>query len=160
MFPRFLVLALCLSCLSIVPAVAETMDDGKGRFAMSPVEGGFLRLDKESGAVASCARTAEAWVCNPVEDHAAVQNETLAKLELENQALKNRVKNLEESLETGKPPASPDATPGPPGGKMQLPSEEEVDKALDYAERMFKKFRDRLGRLDKSTPPGDGSGRL
>lgn len=160
MVPRFLAYAACFSCLSILPATAEPMDDAKGRFAMSPVEGGFLRLDKETGAVALCARKAEAWVCNAIEDHAAVQNETLAKLELENQALKSRVKNLEESLETGKPPAAPETTPGPPGGKMQLPSEEEVDKALDYVERMFKKFKDRLGRLDKSTPPTDGTGRL
>ena len=160
MAARFLALASCLGYLSILPAAAEPMNDAKGRFAMSPVEGGFLRLDKETGAVALCARKAEAWACNAIEDHAAVQNETLAKLELENQALKNRVKSLEESLETGKPPVAPDATPGPPGGKMQLPSEEEVDKALDYVERMFKKFRDRLGRLDKSVPPADGSGRL
>ena len=33
---------------------------------------------------------------------------------------------------------------------MQLPTEEEVDKALDYAERMFKKFRDRLQK-DRTT---------
>ena len=160
MFHRSIAYAACFSCLSILPAAADPIDDAKGRFAMSPVDGGFLRLDKETGAVALCARKEEAWVCNPVEDHAASQNEKVAKLELENRDLKGRVKSLEDSLETGKPPVLPDGPPGPPGGKMQLPSEEEVDKALDYVERMFKKFRDRLGRLDKSAPPADGSGRL
>ena len=35
----------------------------------------------------------------------------------------------------------------PPPEKLQLPTEEEVDSALDYVERMFKKFRDRLRNL-------------
>ena len=41
-----------------------------------------------------------------------------------------------------------------PKPKLELPSEEDVDKALSYMERMFKKFRDKLKELDK-----DGSGK-
>ena len=34
-------------------ALAETAADSSGRFTMSPVDGGFLRLDKQTGAVAN-----------------------------------------------------------------------------------------------------------
>ncbi len=42
---------------------------------------------------------------------------------------------------------------GPPGGKMQLPTDQEVDQALDYLERVYKKFRDHVKDLDKPQAP-------
>ena len=44
---------------------------------------------------------------------------------------------------------APPPVAGPPAEKFQLPTEEEVDSALDYVERMFKKFRDRLRNLEQ-----------
>jgi hypothetical protein len=133
-------------------AAADTADNSVGRFTMSPVDGGFLRLDKQTGAVAMCARTGTAWGCTPVEDHtpAAAEME-LSKLEQENKDLKDRIKALEETLET-KPPLN-----GPPGGKVQLPTDQEVDQALDYLERVYKKVRDRMKDLDKPLPPEDAA---
>lgn len=147
---------LCLSAAALQFEVqAETRDDGKGRYTMSPVEGGVLRLDKDTGAMALCTRRNEKLVCDPVDDRTVADNGQLAKLEAENRALKDRVKALEEGAARGdsaKPPEAPD-------NKMQLPTEEEVDKALDYAERMFKKFRDRLQKADPAQPkPKSGEG--
>jgi hypothetical protein len=131
-------------------AAADTADNSVGRFTMSPVDGGFLRLDKQTGSVAMCARTGTTWGCTPVEDHtpAAAEME-LSKLEQENKDLKDRIKALEETLET-KPPLN-----GPPGGKVQLPTDQEVDQALDYLERVYKKVRDRMKDLDKPLPPAE-----
>jgi hypothetical protein len=150
-------LALSLGCILLMgaAAVADTPEDGKGRYAMSPVEGGVLRLDKETGALSLCTRKADHWACDTVEDRTKVIDEKVARLETENQSLKDRLKSLEDSLATGKPAqgqAQADI-------KIQIPSEEEVDKALDYVERIFKKFRDRIGRLEKpepSKPQGQG----
>jgi hypothetical protein len=36
-----------------------------------------------------------------------------------------------------------------------LPSEEEVDQALDYMSRVYKKIRDHIKDLDKPLPPGE-----
>jgi len=151
-----LVIALALTGT----AAADTPDEANGRYAMSPVDGGFLRLDKQTGAVAMCAGSGGDWACKPVEDRTvtAPSNE-MSKLEDENKALKERVKALEESLESGKaPPPSEGPLAGPPGGKTQLPTEEEVDQALDYLEHVYKKVRDRIKELDKPLPPaGDGN---
>ena len=129
-------------------AVADTADNASGRFTMSPVDGGFLRLDKETGAVAMCARSGTAWACTPVEDHTpAAAAAEVSKLERENRDLKDHIKALEDSLDTKIP------LEGPPGGKAQLPTEQEIDQALDYLERVYKKVRDRVKDLDNPLPP-------
>jgi hypothetical protein len=142
-------LVIAFGCIALAAgvAIAEAPDDSKGRFAMTPVEGGFLRLDKETGSVSLCTRKAEHWMCDLVEDRTRTIDDKVARLETENQSLKERLRSLEDSLSTGKPTAKQ------PDVKIQIPSEEEVDKALDYVERMFKKFRERIGRIDKPLPP-------
>ena len=143
-------------------ARGEDASDNRSRYSMSPVEGGQLRLDKETGAVALCARKGETWTCEPVEDKAKTIEEKLKQLEDENKELKNHIANLDAMLDKD----LKGGDKGPPAGSMQIPSEEDVDKALDYVERMFKKFRDRLQKLEKPAPDaapapeGEGGGRL
>ena len=86
-------MALKTSCAAVLAvlaltgsAAAETPDVSNGRYTMSPVDGGFLRLDKQTGAVAMCARSSGDWACNPVQDHtAAAPSNELSKLEEENE---------------------------------------------------------------------------
>jgi len=141
-------------------ALAETAADSSGRFTMSPVDGGFLRLDKQTGAVAMCARVANDLACKAVDDQTkAASSDELSRLEAENKELKDRVKALEESLETGKPtpPGGGPLAEGPPGGKAQLPTDEEVDQALDYLSRVYKKVREHIKDLDKPLPPDEAA---
>lgn len=169
--------------LAMSSAHAETVKpelDG-GRYSMSPVDGGFLRLDKQSGTVSMCAKSGADWSCKPITEQGgaapANSSEELSKVEKENLDLKARVKALEETLETegsaplappSRPPQANDGFPppdGPPGGKIErLPTEEEVDQALDYVERVYKKIRDRIknldGPLDKTTPVEPPKGAL
>jgi hypothetical protein len=139
----------------VTNATAETAVTDKGRYTMTPVEGGFMRLDTETGSVALCTRKGETWSCEPVSDKSGSNsgtNENASKLEAENKALKERLKNLEAPGAT--PPADTLPAPAetPPGGVSKLPTEKEVDEALDYVERMYKKFRDRLQKI--GPPPG------
>ncbi len=140
-------------------AVAETPADSSGRFTMSPVDGGFLRLDKQTGAVAMCARTGNDWACKPIEDQTkAASSDEFSRLQTENKELKDRVKALEESLETEKPaPGGGPLAEGPPGGKAQLPTDEEVDQALDYLSRVYKKVREHIKDLDKPLSPDEAA---
>jgi len=56
--------------------------------------------------------------------------------------------------------ARPDSDPGipPPKPELQLPSEEEVDQAIDYLESMIRKFRERFEDFGEKTRPGRGPG--
>ena len=154
-------------CAALVgSAAADPATDGaKGRYTMTPVEGGLMRLDTETGAVALCTRKAETWVCDPVDDRSAASGDK-AKLEAENKALRDHIKELEASAANSKTTPGNGYPTDPPGGVTKLPTEEEVDKAMDYVERIFKKFRDRIQKLDHppanpAPKPGeDGKGAL
>jgi len=129
----------------IVPAIAlvglgaagVSGQERQGRYTMSPIDGGFARLDTETGAMSTCARRDGKWVCEPMGDEVEAMRRELEKLRAENQRL---------SALSGEP-KSDEAEP--PGKQLELPSEEDVDKAFDYVERMFRKFRERIERLEK-----------
>lgn len=147
---RLLASAL-LAALATIPAAAQTRDaprDAPGRYTMQPVDGGFLRLDTQTGAVAMCRPGAGGAVtCQPADGEQTLAAE-VARLRAENIELKAEIKRLEAIAGVGRP-----AAPGtePPAEKFQLPSEQDVDQALDYVERMYKKFRDRLRNLESDT---------
>lgn len=149
---------LLLTPLLVTASVADPPEAPAGRFTMSPVDGGFLRLDRQTGSVAMCAKSGNDWACKPVADQGAnAATADLSRLEAENRDLKGRVKELETLLET-RPPAPPPAGPfaeGPPGGKAQLPTDEEVDQALDYLSRVYKKVREHIRDLDKPIQPDE-----
>lgn len=139
---------ICFAGAAAFPAMAQAPDDGKGRYALSPVDGGVLKLDKETGAVSLCANKSGGWTCEAVKDAGTPGD--VARLESENKELKARVKALEDDA------AATGAPLEPPAPKAQLPTEEEVDKALDYVENIFKKFRDRIRKYENAPPsPGD-----
>ncbi|HML30269.1 MAG TPA: hypothetical protein PKE16_15830 [Hyphomicrobium sp.] len=152
---------LALSTLPILAAtsVAEPSSSVPERFTMSPVDGGFLRLDKQTGAVAMCAKSGMTWACKPVEDQTASASENkLSRLEAENRELKDRLKELEDLVEArppGAPPLNGPAVGEGAGGKAQLPTDEEVDQALDYISRVYKKIRDHVRDLDRPLPPDE-----
>lgn len=143
----FIALTALMAIAGTLPARAEPTADDKGRYTMTPVEGGFMRLDTETGAVAMCTRKADAWACEAVSDKTA-SGDDKAKIDAENKELKERIKALEDSMASGKPPSEGGYPSEPPGGISRLPTEEEVDKALDYVERMFKKLRDRVQKFE------------
>jgi hypothetical protein len=121
-----------------------------GRFTMQPVDGGYLRLDTATGDMSLCAPSGGAFECRPVKDDRDLQSE-IARLSEENKELKAEVKRLEDMLGL-------DGGERRPAPKFELPSEEDVDKALTYLERMFKKFRDKLKELDKPLEPKNEKG--
>ena len=133
--PRILFSAIALALL--IGAAPDT-DQAGGRYRMTPAEGGaFLRLDTQTGAMSVCQRKDGRWACEAVPDERRA-------LETEIDRLKSEVRRLEELL------ALPD--PGTPDGKraqrsgpkLSLPSEEDIDRAMDYAQRMMRKFKDRM----------------
>jgi len=110
----------------------------QGRFAMSPVENGFVRLDTETGAMSFCAQKDSRWTCELMADEAKAIQDEVARL-------RDEVRRLREQA------AAPESAPADerPGRKLELPTEEEVDKALDYFENIFKKFRERIEKFER-----------
>jgi len=133
--PRIVFSAIALALLI---GAAPDADQAGGRYRMTPAAGGaFLRLDTQTGAMSVCQRKDGRWACEAVPDERRA-------LETEIDRLKSEVRRLEELL------ALPD--PGTPDGKraqrsgpkLSLPSEEDIDRAMDYAQRMMRKFKERM----------------
>lgn len=142
---RRIIAAVALVCLT-APVVAN---DKPGRFMMSPIDGGFVRLDTETGAMALCKRAGDSWDCTAMADSSKSLQQEADRLAAENKELKAEVRRLEEVLGLdGEKKDAPGKRAERPGGDFRLPSEQDVDKAIDYVERMFKKFRDKLKELD------------
>jgi hypothetical protein len=147
---------------SASPGLAQ---DRPGRFVMSPVDGGFARLDTETGTMSLCkaqpkdAVATSGWACQPMADAAADAQARVRKLEGENKDLRAEVKRMEDllGLNGDKPKAEDkqaEQRPGGPGGGLNLPSEQDVDRALSYLERMVKKFHDTMKRLEGESRRG------
>jgi hypothetical protein len=150
--PRILFSAIALALLV---GAAPDADQAGGRYRMTPAEGGaFLRLDTQTGAMSVCQRKGRQMGLRGCARRAPERWRT------EIDRLKSEVRRLEELL------ALPD--PGTPDGKraqrsgpkLSLPSEEDIDRAMDYAQRMMRKFKERMREFQGQRPaePLGGAG--
>ena len=142
-------LAVCALATSVAAA-----GDPPGRYTMSPAEGGgFVRLDSQTGQMALCRQRDQQWACQDMAAPGPAVGEELARLRTENQTLKSEIRKLEEMMMGDDKRASGRRAERPGGEGFKLPSEQDVDQAMDYLGRMLRKFRDKIKELD-----GDGKG--
>jgi hypothetical protein len=120
---RTALLALAVSATTafLPPAMAQT----PGRFTFQPVEGGMMRLDTETGHVSHCTKAGDSFACRSVADDRTAMQDEIDRLKRENEQLR---------LSAGKP-ANPGVT-----GRLQLPSEEDIDKAMGLFEKMMRRM--------------------
>ncbi len=122
-------------------------DDQSGRYTLAPTEGGFVRLDRETGAMSFCTGKEGDWTCRPMADAEDKLKSRVDELEAENKALREQ-----KSADAEPPPpvgALPDSVPPAPPGDLPVPTEKDVDKLFDYVEGMMKKFKERIKRLER-----------
>jgi hypothetical protein len=110
----------------------EADDAANGRFVMTPVAEGFLRLDTRSGQVSLCTLTAGQAQCRASADERAALEAEIDRLARENAALKGQAPKSAQNPKT----AADD-------------EERRFDRALDRAERFLRRmmqiFRDSSG---------------
>lgn len=119
------------------PAFAQVIDTSKlppdgenGRFTMSPVEGGVMRLDTRTGKVSVCRQRGEAWACEAAADDRTAYEQEIARLQ-------DKVAKLEGELRTGDKP------------EMKLPSDADVDKAMTFFENILRRFKSMIDNLQR-----------
>lgn len=124
-----LVLAPVPALAGETPAIVAPEGD---RFALQPIEGGFLRMNKETGALSYCVAKDGVSVCRLGADERAALEAEIERLRAENLRLKAAAAQSRPST---------------------LPSEQEFEKALSFTERFLK----RIMRLFKEEAPSDGT---
>lgn len=161
-------LAVALAAVGVLAPIADvraqvTPDTENGRFALSSVPEGFLRLDTRTGAVSTCSSIKENWVCRVVPDERAALDTEIGRLQADNKKLKEQLaqrdtvagktdaplsKEDRKDLDQKSAQASPDKKTEP---QLSLEHEKLLalidrvwDRLIDMAVRLQKKLSEKI----------------
>ena len=124
--------AAALALLLAGSAMAQ--ESTPGRYTMTPVGEGMLRLDTQTGAISRCMRTSDNWVCKSVaDDRLALENE-IDQLSIENQRL--RAKLAQSGI---KPP--PEQKTEPDNPDSWLPDDKHFEEFMSFFEKIMRRFK-------------------
>lgn len=133
-----MLLAATILAPSTLAAPAIAQDGGTDRYTLEKSESGFVRLDRQTGAMTLCTEAEGILTCRMGADERAAYDTDLARLE-------KRVTALEQQL-SGERPAI-----GEP-----LPSDAEIDRSIGIMERFMRAFfnlvQEFRGEEDKPAP--------
>ncbi|TPP09743.1 hypothetical protein [Rhizobium glycinendophyticum] len=117
---------LLLAVTSLAPlrfaAPVLAQDGVADRYTLEKSDSGFVRLDRQTGAVTLCTEAEGTLTCRMGADERAAYDADLARLE-------KRVEALEQQLASGRPAAS-----------APLPSDAEIDRSIGIMERFMRAF--------------------
>jgi hypothetical protein len=152
--------------LGIGAARAQSMPDTeKGRYSLSTVPDGVIRLDTRTGAVSSCSNNGNGWACYSVPDERAALDAEIGRLQADNEKLKAELATREpvvsgkideplpKSDSLKKP--EPKVAEGERKIEIPLPSDQDMDRMMSFVERAWRRLVDMANRMQK-----DVSGRI
>ncbi|GLK68488.1 hypothetical protein [Hansschlegelia plantiphila] len=147
----FAVAALAAT-LTLPPAWAAPPPGGD-RFQIQPAEGGFLRLDRETGATSFCAASGDGYACKPVSEAGTPPDASeIARLEARVAALEAQVRQSPSGLPPA-PPLPPGDGPQAKDPKLDLPSDEQFDRVTSFIERALRRLKRFADEMQKEDPP-------
>lgn len=153
------VLAMTLAAMSGRDAHAQGAPDTEnGRYTLSPVTDGFLRLNTRNGEVSICTNK-NGWTCRLVPDERTALDTEIGRLQGDNKQLREQL--AQQGTVTGKTDAplakedskkSAQAVPdgkSQPDGKIELQLSPEHEKLLALIERVWERLIDMANRMQK-----------
>ena len=72
-------------------AAQSAPDSENGRYSMTPIPEGVLRLDTRTGTVSTCTRNGAGWACYAVPDERTALDAEIGRLQAEVETLKGRL---------------------------------------------------------------------
>jgi hypothetical protein len=150
-------LTVCLGAFGL--AEAQSVEIENGRYALSPVADGVIRLDTRTGAVSTCNNSGAGWACYAVPDERAALDAEIGRLQSENEKLKAQLAAREPTV-TGKideplpktdslKPGAPKAAEGERKIEIPLPSERDVDRMMSFLEQAWRRLIEMAQRMQK-----------
>src|ERR1700722_189646 len=106
-FPTSIAAMTLISWLGVFPAgmtnaAAQSLPDAEnGRYALSPVTDGVIRLDTRTGAVSTCSNSGAGWACYTVPDERAAPDAEIGRLQTDNEKLRAQLASRDPTV-TGK----------------------------------------------------------
>jgi hypothetical protein len=149
---------LCLGGDGAVAAQAMP-DSENGRYALSPVADGVVRLDTRTGAVSTCSNTGAGWACYAVPDERAALDAEIGRLQADNEKLKAELAAREPTVpgkidepmpktDSLKKP-EPKVAEGERKIEIPLPSDRDMDRMMSFLEQAWRRLVDIANRMQK-----------
>jgi hypothetical protein len=141
-------------------ALAQTMPDNEnGRYTLSPVADGVIRLDTRTGAVSTCT-TGIGWACYAVPDERAALDAEIGRLQADNEKLKAELAAAREPTVTGKideplpktdslKKPEPKVAEGERKIEIPLPSDRDMDRMMSFLEQAWRRLVEMANRMQK-----------
>jgi len=152
------VLIVCLGGFG--PATAQSVPEFEnGRYALSPVADGVIRLDTRTGAVSTCNNSGAGWACYAVPDERAALDAEIGRLQSDNEKLKAQLAAREPTV-TGKideplpktdslKKDEPKVADGERKIEIPLPSDRDVDRVMSFLEQAWRRLVEMANRMQK-----------
>src|SRR5712671_256477 len=151
-------LMLCLGGDGAVAAQAMPESDN-GRYALSPVADGVIRLDTRTGAVSTCSNPGMGWACYAVPDERAALDAEIGRLQTDNEKLKAELAAREPTV-TGKidepmpktdslKKAEPKVAEGERKIEIPLPSDRDMDRMMSFLEQAWRRLVEMANRVQR-----------
>jgi len=141
-------------------AAAQSIPDSEnGRYALSSVADGVIRLDTRTGAVSTCSNTSMGWTCYAVPDERAALDAEIGRLQADNEKLKAELAAREPTV-TGKideplpktdslKKAEPKVADGERKIEIPLPSDRDMDRMMSFLEQAWRRLVEMANRMQK-----------
>jgi hypothetical protein len=151
----------------MVGVAAQSLPDSEnGRYTMSPVADGVVRLDTRTGAVSTCNNTVTGWACYAVPDERAALDAEIGRLRTEIDKTKSELEKLKADLASREPGVSgkieetlpksdslrePEskAAEGERKFEIPLPSDRDLDRVMSFLERAWRRLIEMANRVQK-----------
>jgi hypothetical protein len=140
-------------------AAAQSAPDGEnGRYSMTPIPEGVLRLDTRTGAVSTCSRNGAGWACYAVPDERTALDAEIGRLQAEVEKLKGQLAagptvsgKIDEALPKSDPlkKVEPKAAEGERKIEIPLPSDQDLDRVMSFLEKAWRRLIDMANRVQK-----------
>src|SRR5438309_6851071 len=130
--------ALMVCLWAVAGANAQQKPESEnGRYALSPIADGVIRLDTRTGDVTACSNTGAGWACYAVPDERAALDAEIGRLQADNEKLKTELAAREPTvggkIDEPLPKTDSLTKPGPKAAdnerkiEIPLPSDRDLD---------------------------------
>lgn len=150
---------VALTMVSGSPVAAQSAPDGdNGRYSMTPIPEGVLRLDTRTGTVSTCTKNGAGWACYTVPDERSALDAEIGRLQAEVEKLKEQIAagptvsgKIDEALPKSDPLEKPEPKVAEGDRKLEipLPSDQDMDRVMSFLEKAWRRLIDMANRVQK-----------
>ncbi|RXT49341.1 hypothetical protein [Bradyrhizobium betae] len=144
-------------------AAQSAPDSENGRYSMTPIPEGVLRLDTRAGTVSICSRNGAGWACYAVPDERTALDAEIGRLQAEVEKLKGQLAagptvsgKIDDALpksdllKKAEPQAQePKVAEGDRKIEIPLPSDRDMDRVMSFLEKAWRRLIDMANRVQK-----------